>query len=197
MASRPRPGRGGAGAPRLEPRCARRVPRGGGARSRLGARPRASICLFLEERFAPARAAATQTAREQSHVEAVALLVGGRPGEAERLMVKHLETWPQDVVVLQRLYFVWFWQGRFPEILALTTRQLPPHGDESFVLGLHAFALEQAHHCREAVQAAETAMAATPGTPGPFTPWPTPSTSWPPSTRAWIACRPRSILAST
>jgi hypothetical protein len=130
-------------------------------------------------------------------VEAVALLVGGRPGEAERLMVKHLETWPQDVVVLQRLYFVWFWQGRFPEILALTTRQLPPHGDESFVLGLHAFALEQAHHCREAVQAAETAMAATPGTPGPFTPWPTPSTSWPPSTRAWIACRPRSILAST
>jgi len=129
-----------------------------------------SICLFLEERFAPARAAAetaraaaaSQTPREQSHVEAVALLVGGRPGEAERLMVKHLETWPRDVVVLQRLYFVWFWQGRFPEILGLTTRLLPHYGDDSFVLGLHAFALEQADRCREAVQAAEIAMARNP-----------------------------------
>ena len=33
-------------------------------------------------------------------------------------MMEHLDAWPRDVVVLQRLYFVWFWQGRFPEILA-------------------------------------------------------------------------------
>ena len=113
----------------------------------------AAICLFLEERFAPARAAAERARRPRrarrhgsvSHVEAVALLVGGRPAkEAERQMVEHLDAWPRDLVVLQRLYFVWFWQGRFPEILQ--TEDPSPaglRGDDSFVLGLHAFALEQ------------------------------------------------------
>jgi tetratricopeptide (TPR) repeat protein len=130
----------------------------------------AAICLFLEERFGEARAAAEtargaaagQTARERGHVETVALLVGGRPAQAERAMTEHLETWPRDVVVLQRLYFVWFWQGRFPEMLALTDRLLPRYGDDSFVLGLHAFGLEQADRCREAMRAAETAMARNP-----------------------------------
>ncbi|HEX2500228.1 MAG TPA: hypothetical protein VHO73_02135 [Methylomirabilota bacterium] len=129
-----------------------------------------AVCLFLEERFAPAReaaeaarvAAARQTARERSHVEAVALLVGGRTTQAERQMVEHLDAWPRDAVVLQRLYFVWFWQGRFPEMLELTSRVLSAYGDDSFVLGLHAFGLEQADRCREAVRAAETAMARNP-----------------------------------
>ena len=130
----------------------------------------AAVCHFLEERFAPARAAAdvaraaaaSQSERERSHVEAIALLVGGRLPQAERQMTEHLAEWPRDVVVLQRLYFVWFWQGRFPEILGLTTRLLPHYGDDSFVLGLHAFGLEQADRCREAVWAAERAMARNP-----------------------------------
>ena len=125
-----------------------------------------AVTLFLEERFAPAReaaeaaraAAAAQTSRERSHVEAVALLVGSRPAQAERQMLEHLDAWPRDVVVLQRLYFIWFWQGRFPEMLQLTTRLRDAYGEDSFVLGLHAFALEQADRCREAVQAAETAL---------------------------------------
>ena len=29
---------------------------------------------------------------------------------------------PRDLMVLQRLYFIWFWQGRFPEMLELTSR---------------------------------------------------------------------------
>jgi tetratricopeptide (TPR) repeat protein len=127
----------------------------------------AAVCLFLEERLAPAResadaaraAASTQSARERSHVDAVALLVGGRSLQAERQMLEHLDAWPRDVVVLQRLYFIWFWQGRFPEILQLTTRLLPAYGEDSFVWGLHAFALEQADRCQEAVRAAETAIA--------------------------------------
>jgi tetratricopeptide (TPR) repeat protein len=130
----------------------------------------ASICLFLEERFGPAREAAekaraavsSHTPRERSHVEAVALLVGGRPGPAEQQLKEHLDAWPRDVVVFQRLYFVWFWQGRFPEILALTARLLPAYGDDSFVLGLHAFALEQADRCQEAVRAAERALSRNP-----------------------------------
>jgi tetratricopeptide (TPR) repeat protein len=130
----------------------------------------AAICLFLEERFPEAREAAEaaraagagQTARERSHVEAVALLVTGRPVEAERVMAEHLQAWPRDVAILQRLYFVWFWQGRFPEMLALTTRLLPAYDGGAFVLGLHAFALEQADRCREAIGAAEAALGRNP-----------------------------------
>jgi tetratricopeptide (TPR) repeat protein len=130
----------------------------------------AAVCLFLEERFAPAReaadaaraAAATQTARERSHAEAVALLVGGRVGPAERLMLEHLDAWPRDVIVLQRLYFIWFWQGRFRKMLDLTSRVLPSYGEDSFVLGLHAFVLEQADRCREAIDAAQLAIARNP-----------------------------------
>jgi tetratricopeptide (TPR) repeat protein len=126
----------------------------------------AAVCLFLDERFAEARAAAEaaraavagQSARERSHVAALGLLVTGQTVEAERAMLAHLDAWPRDAVVLQRLYFIWFWQGRFPEMLAVTTRLLPAYGDDSFVLGLHAFGLEEAGRCAEAVRAAETAV---------------------------------------
>ncbi len=126
----------------------------------------AAVCLFLDERFEQAReaagtarrAAAGQSARERSHVEALALLVTGRAGEAERAMREHLAAWPRDLVVLQRLYFVWFWQGRFPEMLALTSALTRHAAGEAFVLGLHAFALEQAGRCDEAVRVAQAGL---------------------------------------
>jgi tetratricopeptide (TPR) repeat protein len=126
----------------------------------------AAICLFLDERFAEARAAAeaaraaaaSQTARERGHVEAVALLVSGRPPDAERAMREHLGAFPRDAAILQRLYYVWFWQGRFPEMLAFTTAMMPQYAGAPFVGGLHAFALEQAGRCDEAVRVAEAAL---------------------------------------
>ena len=126
----------------------------------------AGLTLFLEERFDEARAAiaesqkavAGQTARERSHVEALALLVTGKPADAERAMREHLQTYPRDLLVLQRLYFVWFWQGRFPEMLGLTSRLARHYAGDSFVLGLHAFALEQADRCDEAVPVALAAL---------------------------------------
>ena len=58
----------------------------------------AAVCLFLEERFAEAReaakaaraAAGAQTERERRHVEALALLVEGKMGDAEQAMREHL-----------------------------------------------------------------------------------------------------------
>src|SRR3990167_7918303 len=72
----------------------------------------AAVCLFLEERFAEARAAAEAaravaadaTPRERSHVEAMALLVAGKPPDAERAMREHLASFPRDLTILQRLY---------------------------------------------------------------------------------------------
>ena len=124
------------------------------------------VCLLLEERFEEARAAveraraaaAGQSARESGHVEALALLVHGKVADAERLMREHLETFPRDLMVLQRLYFMWFWQGRFPEMLELTSRLCRHYGGDSFMPGLHAFALEQAGRCDEAVRVAAGAL---------------------------------------
>ena len=129
-----------------------------------------AICLFLEERFAEARAAAETarqtgtgaTGRERSHVEAIALLVTGKPADAERAMREHLAAFPRDLVVLQRLYFIWFWQGRFGDMLDFTTAIAPPYDGAPFFGGLHAFALEQANRCDEAVRVAEAALARDP-----------------------------------
>jgi tetratricopeptide (TPR) repeat protein len=124
------------------------------------------VCLFLEERFDEARAAvetaraaaAGQTPRERGHVEALGLLVSGKSGDAERLMREHLQAYPRDLMVLERLYFMWFWQGRFPEMLELTSRLCRHYGGESFMPGLHAFALEEAGRCDEAVRVAAGAL---------------------------------------
>ena len=126
----------------------------------------AAICLFLEERFTEAQeaarlargAAGSQTERERRHVEAIALLVEGKVAQAERAMQEHLAEYPRDLVVFQRLYFIWFWQGKFPEILALASALTRHHPGDSFMLGLHAFALEQAGRCDEAVRLAGAAI---------------------------------------
>jgi tetratricopeptide (TPR) repeat protein len=130
----------------------------------------AAVCFFLEERFPEARAAAERaraaaagaTSRERAHVEALALLVGGKTDEAERLMREHLAAHPRDLVVLQRLYFVWFWSGRFREMLEFTAVAVKHSADSSFMLGLHAFALEEGTRFGEAVRTAEAAIALNP-----------------------------------
>jgi tetratricopeptide (TPR) repeat protein len=130
----------------------------------------AAVCLFLEERFAEARtaaeaarAAAADTApRARSHVEAMALLVAGKPPDAERAMREHLAAFPRDLTILQRLYFIWFWQGRFPEMLGFTSAIAGSYAGAPFFGGLHAFALEQANRCDEAMRVAEAALARDP-----------------------------------
>ena len=130
----------------------------------------AGVCLFLEERFDEARAAletariaaAGQTPRERGHVEAVALLVAGKSTDAEQVMREHLDAYPRDVLIVQRLYFIWFWQGRFPEMLGLTSRLARHYAGDSFMPGLHAFALEQADRCDEAVRVARAALTRNP-----------------------------------
>jgi tetratricopeptide (TPR) repeat protein len=130
----------------------------------------AAICLFLEERFAETKAAteaaraaaAGQSERERRHVEAVALWTSGKADEAATAMRAHLVEYPRDVMVLQRLYYVYFWQGRFPEMLEATTALVGHYPGESFALGLHAFALEEGGRCDEAIRTAEAALALNP-----------------------------------
>jgi tetratricopeptide (TPR) repeat protein len=125
-----------------------------------------AVVLFLDEQFKDARTAAeaaratagAATGRERSHVEALALLVTGKTDAAEAAMREHLAAHPRDLVVFQRLYFVLFWRGAFPEMLALTESLLPAHREAPFVLGLHAFALEEDGRCDDARRLAESAL---------------------------------------
>jgi tetratricopeptide (TPR) repeat protein len=133
----------------------------------------AAVCLFLEERFPETKAATEaaraavsgQSERERSHVAALTAWTSGQVPEAERLMREHLGTWPRDAMVFQRLYYVYFWLGKFPEMLRLTTSLLGQYPGSSFVLGLHAFALEEADRLPEAIATAERAIALEPNDP--------------------------------
>jgi tetratricopeptide (TPR) repeat protein len=131
----------------------------------------AAACWFLEERFAEAkaasdaaRAAATDAVspRERSYVNAVTLWTAGKVPDAERAMREHLATYPRDLAIVQRLYFVHFWQGKFPEMLETTTGLMRGLGETSYMMGMHAFALEQAGRCGEAVDLAQAAIAKNP-----------------------------------
>lgn len=131
----------------------------------------AAACLFLEERFAETKAASDAARamaspavsdRERSYVEAVTLWTSGKVPEAERQMREHVRRFPRDLAIVQRLYFVFFWLGKFPEMLEATTEQVRSLGESSYMLGMHAFALEEAGHCADAMRVAESAIAKNP-----------------------------------
>jgi tetratricopeptide (TPR) repeat protein len=127
----------------------------------------AAACLFLEERFAETRAAseAAQAAatagtspREKSYVNAVTLWTAGKVPEAEIAMREHLTQYPRDLAIIQRLYFVFFWRGKFPAMLEATSELTRHHPESSYMQGMHAFALEEAGRCPEAIRLAEEAI---------------------------------------
>ncbi|HYB69324.1 MAG TPA: hypothetical protein VEH80_01565 [Candidatus Bathyarchaeia archaeon] len=125
-----------------------------------------AISLFMDERFAEARESAKRaretargaTERERGHVSAIAAFVEGRIPEAETRMREHVARHPRDLLIAQRLYSLYFYQGRGQEMLDLTTALMPAHDRRGYVLGLHSFALEELDHCREALRLAEAAM---------------------------------------
>ena len=131
----------------------------------------AAACLFLEERFGETRAAseAAQAAatpgvspRERGYVNAVTLWTAGKVPEAEGAMREHLAQYPRDLAIIQRLYFVFFWRGKFPAMLEATGELVRHHPESSYMLGMHAFALEEAGRCPEAIRLAEEAIARQP-----------------------------------
>ena len=135
------------------------------------ARAALAVALYLDEKIPEGRAAMARAAvaapalpeRERRHVEALGLWVGGRGNEAIDVIRDILAAHPRDVVLIQRLYFIYFWQGRSADMLALTSSVRPAFGaDDAYALGLHAFSLEENRHFDEALALAERAMALDP-----------------------------------
>ena len=133
-----------------------------------------AVSLYLDEQIPAARAAmeraralgtaqaATLTDRERRHLEALELFVGGRSNDAIALMKAILAEHPRDMVLMQRLYYIYFWQGRSADMLALTESVLPALADDGYMLGYHAFALEENRRYDEALPLAEAAVARNP-----------------------------------
>ena len=131
------------------------------------ARGALGVSLYLAEKLPEGRAemdraaaaAGPLTPRERRHVEALALWVGGRSGDAIRLIKEILAEHPRDMVLMQRLYYIYFWQGRSAEMLEMTSSVLDALGGDGFMLGYHAFALEENRRFDEALALAERAIA--------------------------------------
>ncbi len=138
------------------------------------ARAALAVALYLDEQIPAARAemeravadgaarAASLTPRERRHLEALRLFVGGRGNDAIAVMREILADFPRDMVLMQRLYYIFFWQGRSAAMLQLTGSVLPALGDDGFAWGYHAFALEENGRYDEALPLAERAVARNP-----------------------------------
>lgn len=138
------------------------------------ARAALAVALYLDEQIPAARAemeravadgaarAASLTPRERRHLEALRLFVGGRGNDGIAVMREILADFPRDMVLMQRLYYIFFWQGRSAEMLQLTGSVLPALGDDGFAWGYHAFALEENGRYDEALPLAERAVARNP-----------------------------------
>src|SRR4029453_10323996 len=107
-------------------------------------------------------AASPLSPRERGSVDALALWVAGRGNDAIPLIRALLAEHPRDMLLLQRLYFIHFWQGRSAAMLELTDSTRGAFTDDSFMLGLHAFSLEENGRYAEALPLAERAMALNP-----------------------------------
>jgi len=134
------------------------------------ARAALAVSLYLAEKIPEGRAemdkaaaaAATLPLRERRHVEALALWVAGRANDAIPLIKEILIEHPRDMLLMQRLYYIYFWQGRSAAMLELTQSVLHALDADGFMLGYHAFALEENRRFDEALPLAERAIAMNP-----------------------------------
>ena len=138
------------------------------------ARAALAVALYLDEQIPAGRAemeravadgaaqTTTLSGRERRHLEALRLFVGGRGNDAIPVMKEILAEHPRDVLLMQRLYFLYFWQGRSADMLETTTAVLPALDDDGYALGYHAFALEESRRFEEALPLAERALARNP-----------------------------------
>jgi len=98
--------------------------------------------------IAAARALASNgDTREQSHINAMGLMIEGKGPEAYRAIRAHVDTYPRDALIAQTCSSVFGLigfsgqPGREAEILAYTSALLPHYGEDWWCLSQYAFAL--------------------------------------------------------
>jgi tetratricopeptide (TPR) repeat protein len=112
--------------------------------------------------------AAGATARERSHVEALALAVEGRGDMAMAAIKNHLQEYPRDAMVLHPTTGVFGLIGfsgrldREAELLALLDSVAPQYGDDWWFTAIHAFAECEAGRLADADERVNRALEAAP-----------------------------------
>ena len=112
------------------------------------------VHYFLEESddlVAKARAcfetarehSAVLTERERDVLETLDLWAHGRVREAITRMQTAIQARPREVLLIQRLYFVYFVQGAAEKFRDLIASVLSHYEDDSFILGMYSFGLEE------------------------------------------------------
>ncbi len=129
-------------------------------------------CLAFYGRGPEAREAIAQarelstgaTRRERQHVEAIALMLDGRPGAALTAALSHLDEFPRDAMVLglvTGVFGLYGTSGRHERerlLLDLLDRLAPSYGDDGWFLSQHAFAQCEGGHLARAEAKAERAL---------------------------------------
>jgi len=131
---------------------------------------------FLIANVAEARAAAARarelaprtSAREQGHINTLALAIEGKPVEAFAAMQTHLKEHPRDALVAAPATGVFGMIGfsgrqeREPEQVAFLDALKPHYGDDWWFRMVYAFAVEEMGRLDEALDLIEASMAANP-----------------------------------
>jgi hypothetical protein len=129
---------------------------------------------FVEADVKAARVAAARarelaqhaTAREQSHVNAIALSIEGKPAEALGATRAHLQQWPRDAMVLAPATGVFGLigfsgrQNREEELYEFLRALAPPYADDWWFLCMVAFAACETGRLDEAWRLIESSMTA-------------------------------------
>ncbi|CAG0971777.1 hypothetical protein BURK1_01263 [Burkholderiales bacterium] len=131
-----------------------------------------TLATFAERQFAPAIAASIEAARriganandrERGLAQAAQHLAGGEWHAACRALDGVLADYPRDALALQVAHLMDFYRGdalnlrnRVARVLPHWSRDVPGY---SYVLGMHAFGLEEMNQYPEAEDAARAALA--------------------------------------
>ncbi|MDZ4735983.1 MAG: tetratricopeptide repeat protein [Rhodospirillaceae bacterium] len=103
------------------------------------------------------------TPRERMHLEALQQWRVGQIGAACRQWEDIVAAFPRDLLALRLHHFMSFWQGRrvdLREVPATALKAIDPEmPGYGFVLGMHAFGLEECGHYRQAEQQGREAVA--------------------------------------
>lgn len=134
------------------------------AQSHLG------MCYFMEE-SAPMIAKAQEcfqqscvglekvTDREREVLETVLMWAQGKGREWLDRMQAAVRARPREASLIQRLYFVYFMQGGADKMLKMMESVLPAYENDSYILGMYSFALEETRHFAKALEMGQRARA--------------------------------------
>lgn len=100
--------------------------------------------------------------RERDVLETVLMWAQGKGREALARMQAALHTRPREATLVQRLYFIYFMQGGADKMLEMMETVLPAYADDSYILGMYSFALEETRNFAKALEVGQKARALNP-----------------------------------